>query len=194
MFSSPSGGGKTTIIRALESRIDGVGYSVSHTTRPPRGEEVDGVDYHFVDRALMEQMIKAGDFVEWATVYEDYYGTSHGELEDQTRRGVDVLLDLDVQGAGNIKEHYENSVLVFVLPPSLDVLAQRLRARATDDEREVRVRLREASDQMSNCLWYDYILVNDDLETAIDEARAIVVAERCRASRRAQKARELFGI
>ncbi len=180
VFSAPSGTGKSTIIKTLRNDLDALGYSVSHTSRKPRGNEKDGVDYHFVGRSGFEEMIKDDAFVEWAEVYDNLYGTSYSSLNEQMAQGLDVLLDLDPQGAKNIKRHFEDSVLIYVLPPSLKILEKRLKGRGTDDEQVVKMRMEKAVNDIKNSMWYDYIIINDDLEKAIKKAQSIVVAERCR--------------
>ena len=119
VFSAPSGAGKSTIINNLEKGMDSIAYSVSHTTRKPRGREKEGVHYHFVEKDTFNKMIADGQFVEWAEIYDNFYGTSFSSLDEQTSQGLDVLLDLDHQGANNIRRHYEDSVLIYVLPPLL---------------------------------------------------------------------------
>jgi guanylate kinase len=194
VFSAPSGAGKSTIVKALKERTDGTGYSVSHTSRKPRATEKNGIDYHFVKKEAFITLIDAGAFAEWAEVYEDLYGTSFSGLEEQTSAGLDVLLDLDTQGAQNIKNQFENSVLVYVLPPSLETLERRLRERGTDDENVIRTRMEKASRELRSWPEYDYIVINDELEGAIEEAQAIILAERCRTPRREASVRELFGV
>ena len=193
VFSAPSGAGKSTIVDSMKSRIDFISYSVSHTSREPRGNEKDGVQYHFTDKDTFRRMIEEGAFAEWAEVYRNFYGTSFSSLDEQTSKGFDVLLDLDPQGAKNIKTHFKDSVLIYVLPPSFDVLEKRLRGRGTDHEAVVKMRLNEALDDMKNCLWYDYIIINDDLEKAIGEAQSIIISERCRTPHQALKIKDLFG-
>ncbi len=193
VFSAPSGAGKNTIIDSLKTQLDAICYSVSHTSRAPRGNEMDGVHYHFVDKVTFSKMIENGAFVEWAEVYGNYYGTSFSSLDDQTSQGLDILLDLDHQGAKNIKNHYPDSVLIYVLPPSLEILEDRLRERGTDDEKVMEKRLNSAMDDMKNCVWYDYIIVNDDLEKAKEQAYAILLAEQCRTAQLAPKISDLFG-
>jgi len=193
VFSAPSGAGKSTIINSLKKEMDSIGYSVSHTSRKPRGREEEGVHYHFVEKDTFRRMIEDGQFVEWAEVYGNLYGTSFSSLDEQTSQGLDILLDLDHQGAENIKNHYEDSVLIYVLPPSVGVLEDRLRGRGTDDEKVMKKRLDEAVNDMKNCVWYDYIIINDDLEKAKEEARSIVLSQRCRTSRQAPKITDLFG-
>lgn len=194
MISAPSGAGKSTILKALKGRIEGIGYSISHTTRRPRGTEKDGTDYHFVERETFSRMIDAGDFVEWARVYDDLYGTSSSSLNEQTATGLDVLLDIDSQGAKNIKKNYKTSVLIYVLPPSLEVLRRRLLARGTDDESVIRARMEKVPHEIRQCLWYDYIIINDDLEKAIEEAQAIILSTRCRTTQQVPIVKKLFGI
>lgn len=192
VISGPSGAGKSTIVSALRERIDRLGYSISHTSRSARGVEKNGTDYHFVDKETFEDLIEAGDFVEWAEVYNDYYGTSFAAINEQIASGIDILLDVDAQGARNIKDHFENNVLIYLLPPSLDVLESRLKARGTDTESILRMRLKKAANEIKECTWYDYIIINDDLEKAISEAEAIIVAERCRAARQEQAVKNIF--
>ena len=194
VISAPSGAGKSTIIKALKERIEGLGYSISHTSRKPRGNEHDGIDYHFLKKETFRSMIDAGAFVEWAQVYDDLYGTSFSSLDEQTVSGLDVLLDLDTQGAKNIKKHFKNSVLIYVLPPSLDILEKRLMARGTDDETVIKSRMKKTSSEIKQCVWYDYIIVNDNLEKAIKEAQAIILSVRCRTDRQAPIVKEMFDV
>lgn len=192
VFSSPSGAGKSTIVNALRNRIDGLGYSISHTTRKSRGTEEDGIDYHFVDRKKFNIMIEEGAFVEWAKVYDDFYGTCFLNLNKQLETGIDILLDLDPQGARNIKTHFKKSVLIYILPPSMEILEKRLKERGSDDEGVIKTRMKKASDEIKNCLWYDYIIINKDLKRAIGEAQAIIMSERCRSIRQAPNVKRLF--
>ncbi len=194
VISAPSGAGKSTLLAALRKRAGGFGYSVSHTTRDARGREKDGVDYHFVDRMTFKEMVKAGSFVEWAEVYTDLYGTSFSGIEKQTASGFDVLLDIDPQGAKNIKKKFKDSVLIYVLPPSMEILENRIRDRSTDSESIIENRMKEAPQLIEACVWYDYIIINDDLEQAVEEARAIVISERCKTIRRLPDAKKLFDI
>ena len=171
-----------------------MGYSVSHTTRKPRKREANGVNYHFVNREAFEEMIKEKAFVEWAEVYHDLYGTSIASLRSQTEQGLDVVMDLDSQGAKNIKESFADSVLIYILPPSLQALEKRLRGRASDDEAEIKARLEKARKEMENCVDYDYIIFNDDLNRTLDEVRAIIVSSRCHKSKRLARVEKTFGI
>jgi guanylate kinase len=192
VFSAPSGTGKSTIIEALRGRVRSTSYSVSHTTRPPRGEEKDGVDYFFVDEAEFKDMISRGEMVEWALVYGCYYGTSAAKLRSWTASGMDVLLDVDTEGAFNIKRIFHDSVLIFILPPSLDELERRLVERATDAPGTIRSRMAEARSILSKCMQYDYLVVNDNLEEAVSSAEAIIKACRCRPSRLARSIEDRF--
>lgn len=192
VFSAPSGTGKSSIIDALKERIDGLTYSVSYTSRKPRKTEREGVHYHFVNRKDFLKMIERNDFLEWAEVYKDYYGTSLSELGKKTSSGMDVLLDLDPQGAKNVKRHFDDSVLIYILPPSLDILEKRLRARDTDSEDVIGGRIENAIQEIKNAVWYDYIIVNQDLEKAIDDATAIIVAQRKKSNRQAGHLKRLI--
>ncbi len=192
VFSGPSGVGKSTLIRAVKQRIGGLEYSISHTSRGPRGQEQNGVDYYFVEREVFRGMIDQGEFAEWAEVYNDYYGTSISSLEGPIGKGADVIMDVDVQGAKNIKRIFKESVLIFVLPPSLQVLEKRLRERGTDDAKALKKRIERASREIGNCARYDYLIFNDLLKEAVQEASSIIIAERCKRSRRIAKAEEIF--
>jgi guanylate kinase len=192
VISAPSGTGKSTVLKGVRSRVEDVGYSVSHTTRSPRPGEREGRDYFFVDRKTFEGMIKEGAFVEWAHVYDDLYGTSFSSLHGQMDSGLDVLLDLDTQGAGAIKAHFQDCLQIFLLPPSLEVLERRLRGRGTDEQGVIEARLRKAVEEISRFRRYDYVVVNDDLERAINDVQAIILSERCRVGRREVAVRKRF--
>jgi len=194
VLSGPSGSGKSTLIREVRQRVQGLGYSVSHTSRPPRGKEKNGVEYHFVSKENFQKMIDSGEFVEWAEVYQDFYGTSVSTLRSQITMGLDVIMDIDVQGARNIKDHFKDTVLIYVLPPSLEILEKRLRERGTDDEKAIHTRLKKAGKEIKNCVSYDYLVFNDQLDQAVEEVKSIVIAERCRNSVRLPKAQTLFNL
>jgi guanylate kinase len=179
VISGPSGVGKSTLIKGVRQRIDNTGYSISHTTRSPRSNEKDGEDYYFIDKAAFKEMIDKDAFVEWAQVYDDYYGTSYGTLEDRLDTGLDIILDIDVQGAKNIKEKIDNCLLIFILPPSREILEKRLRDRATDDADAIEKRISVATEELKSCNWYDYLIINDDLERATKELESIILADRC---------------
>lgn len=194
VVSGPSGSGKSTLIRQVRQRIPSLGYSISHTSRPPRGQEKNGKEYYFLTKENFQKMIDNGEFVEWAEVYADLYGTSVSSLRSQLSIGLDVIMDIDVQGARNIKEHFKEANLIYVLPPSLAILERRLRERGTDDEKSIRTRLKKAAKEIKNCVSYDYLLFNDELDRAVEELKSIVVAERCRRSVRLAKAQTLFNL
>lgn len=194
IVSGPSGSGKSTLIRAVSQEIPNLGYSISHTSRPPRGHEKDGKEYYFVTKENFQKMIDRGEFVEWAEVYQDLYGTSVSSLRSQLSIGLDVIMDIDVQGARNIKEHFKEANLIYILPPSLAILEKRLRERGTDDEKSIRTRLKKAAKEIKNCVSYDYLVFNDELAQAVEELKSIVVAERCRRSVRLSKVQTLYNL
>ncbi len=194
VVSGPSGSGKSTLIREVRQKVPGLGYSISHTSRPPRGQEKNGVEYHFVSKENFQKMIDNGEFVEWAEVYQDLYGTSVSSLRSQVTVGLDVIMDIDVQGAKNIKDHFKDAILIYVLPPSPEILEKRLRERGTDDEKAIRTRLKKAGKEIKNCVSYDYLLFNDQLDQAVEELKSILIAERCRKSVRLPKAQTLFNL
>ena len=183
VLAAPSGTGKTTIARALVGSAPEFVFSVSATTRPPRGDERDGVDYHFVDRDAFEAMIEGGELVEWAEVHGHLYGTPRANLEEAAERGEHVVLDIDVQGARQIRERVPEAVLVFVFPPSLETLLERLDKRGTERPEEVARRLRNARDELERAADFDYVVVNDELDEAVGAVRAVVRAEAHRPTR-----------
>lgn len=179
VISGPSGAGKSTLIKGVREGVNNIGYSISHTTRNPRAGEQDGVDYFFVDRTAFKKMIYNNSFVEWAEVYNDYYGTSYGALEENLNAGLDIILDIDIQGAKNIKEKMDDCLLIFVLPPSREILEKRLRDRGTDNADEIEKRIGQVKEELKNCRWYDYLIINDDLEKATRSLESIILADRC---------------
>jgi guanylate kinase len=180
VVSAPSGAGKTTLCRALTDSIENLTHSISYTTRKPRPGEIDGRDYYFVTEERFRNMVQAGDFAEWAQVHSNLYGTSRRVLNEMRTDGTDVILDIDTQGAGQIKEKCQEAVFIFILPPSLEILEERLRNRKSDNEDEIKKRMRRARDEIRDYAMYDYIIVNRDFERALAELRSIVLAERCR--------------
>jgi guanylate kinase len=191
IVSSASGAGKTTLIRRVLSdpRIapGSLHFSVSHTTRAPRADEADGREYHFVSSDAFRALVEADGFLEWATVHGHLYGTSRQEVEPRLGRGVDVLLDIDVQGARQVRSRIPDVVKIFVFPPSRAALEARLRARASDTPDEVTRRLDVAAAEMSEFGEYDYAIINDDLETAAGELRSIIIARRAGRNRRRER-------
>ncbi|UCG38544.1 MAG: guanylate kinase [bacterium] len=180
VISSVSGGGKTTLIKDLMTRVGDLHLSVSHTTRSPRDSEVDGRDYHFVTREEFETLVQEKLFLEWAEVYGELYGTSKSEVEGTSGRGEDVILDIDVQGAMQVRRQRPDAVLVFILPPSEIEQARRLDMRGTETEEERARRLKAAREELAYIPDYDYAVRNDILEEAVQTVRSIVVAARCR--------------
>lgn len=183
VVSSPSGGGKGTLIRRVLDVMSDLSYSVSYTTRAPRNGEVHGREYFFVDRPKFETMVAAGEFLEWANVHGNLYGTAEAQVVNETAAGVDIVLEVDVQGADSVRKLALDSVSIFILPPSLETLRQRLVARGTDTSEQLAVRLRNAPDELSQYEKFDYIIFNDEVERASAQLAAIVTAERARRSR-----------
>ncbi|MBW1720573.1 MAG: guanylate kinase [Deltaproteobacteria bacterium] len=194
VISGPSGTGKTTVVRGLRERVDGLGFSVSHTTREPREGEEEGVHYHFVDQETFQRMIDEGAFVEWAVVYNHYYGTSYAALREPMEKGIDVVLDIDSQGAANVRKLFKESILIYLLPPSLEELENRLKKRATDSGPVIEARFKKGVADIKNCSWYDYIVFNDSLEQAVEELASIIIAERCRTSAQMPRIKEMIQI
>ena len=194
VISAPSGTGKSTILEELRREMPFLGYSVSHTTRKPREGEQEGRDYYFVGRESFKKLADHGAFVEWAAVYGDFYGTSFTSFQGKLDRGMDVLLDLDIKGAGAIKRHFPASVLIFIVPPSLEVLESRLRNRGTDGKEVIRARLKKAKEEIAGFEQYDHVVINDKLDQAVAEVRAVVMSEWSRTSRRMSLVKELFGL
>lgn len=181
VVSAPSGAGKTSLCRALTADLENLRHSVSYTTRNPRPGEIDGRDYHFVSIERFRQMIEAGDFAEYAQVHSNFYGTSRRVLDGMRAEGIDIILDIDTQGARQIKEKYDKqAVFIFIMPPSLEILEERLRNRKSDHEEEIKRRMQRARDEMRDYTSYDYVIVNRDFDRALVEIRSVITAERCR--------------
>lgn len=178
VLSSPSGGGKSTVARALLAADARMDYSVSVTSRPPRGDEADGRDYHFVKAEEFHEMIADDEFYEWAEVHDNFYGTRRKLVDEKLACGKDVVLDLDIVGGLNIKKANRRAVLIFIVPPSFAVLEQRLRGRKTDSEEQIQKRLRNARSELNFIQKYDYAVVNDGLDATVTAIRRIIDAER----------------
>lgn len=194
VLSAPSGAGKTTLARRMLVELPSAQFSISYTTRPPRGQERDGVDYHFIDAKTFQQKIEAGEFVEWAEVHGHFYGSSQS-LVDQTRvsKGVCVF-DIDVQGGSAIKRKFPDAVLIFIVPPSMEELERRLRGRQTETDDAIQRRMLAARAEMERgTQTYDYLIVNDHLDKALNDLKSIVVAEQCRRGRADLSALRLEG-
>jgi len=186
VVSAPSGAGKTSLLRALIPTDDRLRLSVSHTTRPPRPGEQDGVHYHFVERARFEAMVGEGAFLEHAQVFDNLYGTAERSVRDQLAAGHDVVLEIDWQGARQVRARFAEAVTVFIAPPSVAALRERLSGRGQDGPEVIERRMRDARSELSHYGEYDYLVVNDLFEQALTDLRAIVAAERLRLPRQAE--------
>lgn len=185
IVSAPSGAGKTSLVKALLQNTDKLQVSVSHTTRAMRPGEVDGKDYHFVDVETFRAMVANQAFLEHAQVFDNYYGTSRSAALDLLKHGIDVILEIDWQGARQVRQMIPGTVSIFVLPPSRAALEQRLRNRGQDGDEVIARRMRDAVSEMSHCFEFDYLVINDDFDTALGELAAIVRANRLREPRQA---------
>lgn len=186
IVSSPSGAGKTTLCNRLRAEFPQIRFSVSHTTRKPRPNEVDGREYHFTDKETFARMVEQNRFAEWAHVHGNMYGTSLSEIDIARETGCNgVLFDVDYQGARQIKARMPEAIGVFILPPSLAELERRLRGRGTEDEPTTLRRLQAAKGEIEHYGFFEYVIVNDDIQRAYDSLRAIVFAERCKRDRHA---------
>ena len=183
VVSSPSGGGKGTLIRHVLEVVENLRYSVSYTTRAPRPGEVDGREYFFVNREIFEEMAGAGEFLEWACVHGNLYGTAKNQVIEETAAGADIILEVDVQGAASVRQLLMDSVSIFILPPSFEVLRQRLIARGTDSPDELELRLRNAPEELKQYSAFDYVIINDEVDRAMGQLAAIIYAERARCMR-----------
>ncbi len=192
VVSSPSGGGKGTLIQRVLKRLTDVKYSVSYTTRAPRNGEVDGREYFFVTPERFEKMIAAGEFLEYARVYGNLYGTSRAQVSREVCEGRDIILEVDVQGAESVRELVLDAVSVFILPPSQEVLRRRLQSRGTDSPEELEVRMRNAPLELEAYRKFDYVIINDDAELAANRLASIIEAERARRTRQEAKIKQVM--
>jgi len=183
IISAPSGAGKTTLCKQLAASIPGLWHSVSYTTRKPRGGEESGREYFFVDETAFQNMVARNEFLEYAHVYGNWYGTPRKALMDKMEQGIDVLLEIDVQGALQIKKKFEDGVYIFILPPSLDTLRVRLQGRASDTQEEIVRRLQRVKEEVWSFREYYYIVRNDDLTQSLRELQSIFLAERIKTKR-----------
>lgn len=193
VVSAPSGAGKTSILKRLISELRSVAMSISHTTRSKREGESNGVDYHFVSVEDFKALVSENAFFEHAEVFGNFYGTSKASIQDQLSQGIDVILEIDWQGARQIREQLPESLSIFILPPSKEALQQRLDSRGQDDEEVIDKRMQAAKSEMSHFDEYDYLVINDDFDTALSELKSILVAERQKLSRQKQKFAHLLG-
>jgi guanylate kinase len=192
IVSAPSGAGKTTLVAGALERDDRAQPSISFTSRRPRAGEEQGVHYHFVPRAEFETMIANGDFLEWAEVHGNLYGTSRRAVEEIRSSGSDVILTIDIQGAAQARKLFPDATSVFIMPPSLDALSARLESRGTDTAHDRQLRLDSALHEMEQYVNFDYVVINDDLNRAVGELAAIITAERCRTARRREIAAQVL--
>src|SRR5215213_43912 len=192
VVSSPSGGGKGTLIRRVLEVVENLSYSVSYTTRTPRPGELDGREYFFVTRNIFDEMIAAGEFLEWACVHGNFYGTAKKQISEETAAGLDIILEVDVQGAASVRQLLMDSVSIFILPPSREVLRQRLMARGTDTPEALEVRLRNAPEELKQYSAFDYVIINDEIDTAAGQLASIIYAERARCMRQEGLVREVI--
>jgi guanylate kinase len=196
ILSSPSGAGKTTLTRLLLERCPQIRFSVSHTTRTPRANEVDGRDYHFVERPTFVDLVSRGAFLEWAEVHGNLYGTSMAEIDRARATGgcTGMIFDIDYQGARQIRSKIADAVTAFIVPPSMQELERRLRGRASETEEAVQRRFAVAKREIEHYALFDYVVVNEDVQRAFDELRSILIAERARRQRRAPLVESLLRV
>jgi guanylate kinase len=181
VLSAPSGAGKTTVLHGLIASVEGVRFSISFTTRPPRAGEHDGVDYYFVSEDAFRAKVERGEFLEWAHVHGSLYGTGRAETEAVCARGLDILLDVDVQGASQVRRSMPEAVTVFMLPPSFDELEKRILKRGlNDDPTDIANRLKTARAEAAQYIYYDYVIINEVIEQSVELLRSILLAERAR--------------
>lgn len=180
VISAPSGAGKTSLVKALLEKTEGIGVSVSHTTRAMREGEQDGFDYHFIDKSKFEKMVEESAFLEHAQVFDNFYGSAIANIEAKLTQGEDVILEIDWQGAEQVRKQLPYSVNIFILPPSQAALEERLRGRGQDSNEIIARRMRDAKSETSHYAEYDYLVVNDDFEQALKELQSIVLTRRCR--------------
>ena len=192
IISAPSGSGKSTLVQKLMKCVPNLRFSVSYTTRQPRGKEENGRDYFFIPREEFERRIYKGEFLEWAEVFGNYYGTHQSEMDRAASEDVDLVLDIDVQGARQLKEKIPAAVSIFILAPSRQILEERLRARSQDSEAVIERRLREAAEEIRNYSQYDYVLVNREVEASVDTLVSIVKATRSRRDRMEREIRPIL--
>jgi guanylate kinase len=194
VITAPSGTGKNTIIEMVRKDMKGLGYSISHTTRAPRKGEIDGVHYYFVGKKQFEKMIQAQEFVEWAVVYNELYGTSISSVRRAQVSGKDVLLDLDIQGARQVKKRFPDSTSIFIVPPSLKTLRERLEKRSSHDGTDIDLRMTEALQEIRGCRDFDFLIVNDDLRESVKEVEAVIVAAKAQTKLRLPSVEKMLDI
>jgi guanylate kinase len=194
IISAPSGAGKTTLCKEVVDILPNLRHSVSYTTRSPRSGEVHGRDYFFISPSEFETLMAAGEFAEWAEVHGNFYGTAIKTLDEYRTNGIDVILDIDCQGARQLKERYRQGVFIFILPPSFNELRRRLDLRNSDSDEVKERRIRNAAEEIKESGWYDYIIVNDTFSKAVEKLKSVLIAEQCRTSRMLGKVAGQFAI
>ena len=194
VISAPSGAGKTTLCKEIIDIFPNLRHSVSYTTRTPRQGEVHGRDYFFVGQEEFSRMAAAGEFAESAEVHGNFYGTSLATLNECRSNGIDLILDIDCQGARQLKGRFEGGVYIFVLPPSIEELRRRLDNRSSDTQEVIERRIHNAAGEIKEARWYDYIIVNDNFKEAVEQLKSVLIAEQCRASRMIQVLASSFNI
>jgi guanylate kinase len=192
VISSPSGGGKGTLIRRVLKTVPNLGYSVSFTTRTRREGEVDGCDYFFVSEKEFKQKIEAGDFLEWAPVHGNLYGTSYAQIQRELIEGHDIILEIDVQGAASVRQLVDDLVSVFILPPTFEILRVRLEARGSERADDLALRLRNSRGEVEHYREFQYVIINDDADRAAAQLAAIIYAERARVERQEEAAQRVL--
>lgn len=184
VLSGPSGAGKGTLCQSLRDAMPELQYSVSITTRAPRVGEIDGINYYYIGKEKFEQMLRDNELLEWAQVYDNYYGTPKKQVMDVLEQGQDIILEIDIQGAMQIKKQFPQGVFIFIVPPSISELEERITKRGTDSAEAIKKRLSCVSEELSYVTEYDYVIVNDTIESAIEKLKAIIIAEKCRPHRK----------
>lgn len=192
IISAPSGAGKTSLVKRLINEMDSLTVSISHTTRAQRPGEMHGQDYYFISQQDFQNMLSENAFLEHAQVFDNFYGTALQTVTDTLNNGCDVILEIDWQGAQQVRKNLPKSCSIFILPPSIAVLEQRLRSRGQDSEATIQRRMRDAVNEMSHYPEYDYLVVNDDFETALAQLKSIITAHRCTIQRQAEKLLDLL--
>lgn len=187
IIAAPSGGGKTSLVKRLLEQDSKLSVSTSHTTRAPRHGEIAANDYFFVNLQQFQDMINRNEFIEYALVFNNYYGTSKQQITNQLAQGLDIILEIDWQGARQIRQQFTNVVSIFILPPAYDILEQRLRLRKQDDDAVINARMAQAKQEISHCHEFDYVLFNSDFEQCLAELQAIITTQRLRYSQQLQQ-------
>jgi len=194
IISAPSGAGKTTLCSGLLKRFPNIRESISYTTRPPRQGEIHGEDYFFVSKVEFQRMATEQRFAEWAEVHGNLYGTALKTLEDARNNGIDLVLDIDCQGARQLREKFSKGSYIFILPPSMAELRRRLESRSSDTPEVIERRIKRAAEEIKEACWYEYVIINDNLEKALEELTAIVISQNCRSLTMQEQITKLFDI